>query len=252
MEKINHQLNPLIAKLTHHELYESLSNLDHVKTFMRYHVFAVWDFMSLLKSLQSSLTCTTVPWIPSKNSNTARFINEIVLGEETDQDEHGYFKSHFDMYLSAMKQAGADTSKIDHFISLLQNDADIDEALNQAEVNAVVSDFVKFTFDVIATGKPHVVASVFTFGREGLIADMFIEILNHASKINDTSYSSMIYYLERHIELDGDEHGPMSMKMIEELCDNDEDKILEVIDFAKQALHHRIKLWDLINDKINR
>ena len=234
-EKIDQEINHLNEALKNHRLYNSLSSIDDVKIFTHYHVFAVWDFMSLLKSLQNSLTCTSIPWLPNSNSNTARFINEIVLGEETDENENGVFKSHFDMYLDAMQEIGADTTQINSFIGLLRKGIDPIYALRDLQVDEVVVDFVKFTFDIISTGKDHLIASVFTYGREGLIADMFIEILNHSSHINKVSYNSMIYYLQRHIDLDGDEHGPMSMKMIEELCVGQEQKIIEVITVAKKA-----------------
>jgi hypothetical protein len=249
-ERINQELNPLNQELINHPLYNRLKTLDDIKVFTKYHVFAVWDFMSLLKSLQNSLTCIGVPWMPNSNSNTARFINEIVLAEETDIDKDGLFKSHFDMYIDAMQEIGADTNQILSFISSLRNHNSVTDALNKFKVDPIVSDFVKFTFDTIKTKKDHIIASVFTFGREGLIADMFIEILNNSSHINQVSYHSMIYYLERHIELDGDEHGPMAMKMIKELCGNDEQKIKETILYAKKALQHRIRLWDKIADAI--
>ena len=249
-ERINTEIETLNQDLRSHRIYHHLATLDDVKVFTQYHVFAVWDFMSLLKSLQNSLTCKDIPWVPNSNSNTARFINEIVLGEETDIDKEGLFKSHFDMYIDAMEEIGADTNQIITFISFLRDNNSISDALKTMKVDSVVSDFVKFTFDTISTKKDHIIASVFAFGREGLIADMFIEILNNSSKINQASYHSMIYYLERHIELDGDEHGPMAMKMIEELCGNDEQKIEETIVYAKEALKHRIKLWDRITSAI--
>ena len=250
-DKLIHQeLEPLRKELQNHRLYSSLKSMEDIQIFTQYHVFAVWDFMSLLKSLQSSLTCVSTPWVPNSNSNTARFINEIVLGEESDVDHNGKYKSHFDMYIAAMQEIGSDTSQILNFISHLKN-LNVYDALKKVNAHSSVVDFVEFTFDSIKTKKTHVVASVFTFGREDLIADMFIEILKNSSHINQVSYDGMIYYLERHIELDGDEHGPMSMKMIEELCCGDNEKINDVIIYAKKALSHRIKLWDAISDIIN-
>jgi len=251
-ERIDQEINFLNQELKNHRLYHHLVTLDDVKVFTQYHVFAVWDFMSLLKSLQNSLTCKDIPWIPNSNSNTARFINEIVLGEETDVDRTGLFKSHFDMYIDAMQEIGADTSQIMSFINYLRDRDSVSDALKKVEVDPIVSDFVQFTFNTINTKKDHIIASVFAFGREGLIADMFIEILNQSSHINQVSYHSMIYYLERHIELDGDEHGPMAMKMIQELCGNDEKKIEETIMYAKKALKYRVRLWDKIADSIQQ
>ena len=251
-ERINREIDSLNQELTNHRIYQHLETLEDVRVFTQYHVFAVWDFMSLLKSLQNSLTCKDIPWIPNRNSNTARFINEIVLGEETDIDKEGLFKSHFDMYIDAMEEIGADTNQIISFISFLRDHNSVSDALEKMQVDSVVSDFVQFTFDTISTKKDHIIASVFAFGREGLIADMFIEILNNSSEITQASYHSMVYYLERHIELDGDEHGPMAMKMIQELCGNDEEKIEETIIYAKKALKYRIRLWDKIADAIQQ
>ena len=156
------------------------------------------------------------------------------------------------MYIHAMKEIGADTKQISDFINSLQDNISINNALNNAQVDPVVSNFVQFTFDTIATKKDHIIASVFAFGREGLIADMFIEILNHSSDINQASYHSMIYYLERHIELDGDDHGPIALKMISNLCGNNKKKWDDVIAYSKKALKERIKLWDHILDCINK
>ncbi|MAZ00975.1 MAG: heme oxygenase [Flavobacteriales bacterium] len=257
-ERINKELELLKNNLIQHRLYDCLKTVKDVKTFTEYHVFAVWDFMSLLKSLQRNLTCIEVPWSPVENTNISRFVNEIVLEEESDVNQNGVHKSHFDMYLDAMKDLGADTSKISHFMNLLSkrnflnyNKYSVQEALVESKVDEVVASFVNFTFSIIKTKKNHLIASVFTFGREGMIADMFIEILNKSKTIDNNSYESMIYYLKRHIELDGDEHGPIAMKMISELCGDDEQKIEETIFVAKEALKHRIKLWDMIADKIN-
>lgn len=242
MNRIEEATKELMKELTSHRLYENLTTLEDVKLFSEYHVFAVWDFMSLLKELQVSLTCTSTPWVPKSNSNTARFINEIVLGEETDEDVNGEYKSHFEMYLDSMKEVGADTKPIESFIEALVAGKSVSEALDVINAPQPVRDFVGYTFKIIETGESHKIASAFTFGREGLIPDIFIEILNKSQYLNKESYESMIYYLQRHIELDGDEHGPLSMKMMDELCDTEE-KMAEAIEVAKGSIRERISLW---------
>tara|TARA_B100000427_G_scaffold324907_1_gene330851 strand:- start:274 stop:1035 length:762 start_codon:yes stop_codon:yes gene_type:complete len=239
----------LMEELTNHKLYEGLKTLDDVKTFTEYHVFAVWDFMSLLKALQTSLTCTKTPWTPKGNTNTARFINEIVLGEETDFDADGNYKSHFEMYLDAMEDIAANTTQIREFVGLIEEGQTPQEALDGAGVNDAVKDFVGFTFEIIETGKDHLIASAFTHGREGLIPEVFIEILNQSSYLTNNSYKSMKYYLERHIELDGDEHGPLSLKMIEELCDTNV-KTAEADLIARESIRKRVALWDAIAEAL--
>lgn len=243
MERFEKELAPYKKTLFDHPLYKRIQAVEDIRFFMEQHVFAVWDFMSLVKKLQVELTCTTLPWRPSSHPTAGRLINEIVWGEETDLNKDGEIMSHFEMYLQSMEEAGADTTPVKHFISQLEDSADIEDLINKTSLPNYVSDFMNFTFNTIKENKLHVIAAVFTFGREDLIPDMFIEMVKNLRN-EGVALHHLIYYLDRHIEVDGDEHGPMALQMMEELCQGDPVKIQEAIDAAKKALKMRIRLWD--------
>src|SRR5258708_17894843 len=124
LERIKKATEPLRQQIINHKVYSAINDMDDLKIFMQYHVFAVWDFMSLLKALQNNLTCTSIPWFPKGSPDTRHLINEIVVGEESDVDSFGNRKSHFELYLDAMQQCGADTSQIEKFIAVLKNTDD--------------------------------------------------------------------------------------------------------------------------------
>mgnify|MGYP001114193104 CR=1 FL=1 len=242
---LENEISELRGQLQHHELYKNLKTTEDVKIFMENHIFAVWDFMSLLKALQQYFTTVVSPWVPAKNAKLSRFINEIVLEEESDVNENGEPKSHFEMYLDAMLQANANTNEIKHFIKLIECGHSVAHSLNAINVPKGVSDFVAFSFSIIETNQPHLIAASFTFGRENVIPDMFIEILENADAENK-KYSKLHYYLKRHIELDSNEHGPLALEMMKELCREDSKKWEEALAVAKASLEKRIELWNAI------
>tara|TARA_B100000768_G_C11274213_1_gene374978 strand:+ start:1787 stop:2560 length:774 start_codon:yes stop_codon:yes gene_type:complete len=249
IEHIQKEIESLRQELKSHRLYEQLETIEDIKIFTQDHVFAVWDFMSLLKALQIELTCVSIPWVPRKKGKLTQFINEIALAEESDVDLSGESKSHFEMYLDAMGRMGSDTQKIEIFMSKITQNMPVSEALDFAEVPDAVKSFVKVTFDTIYSNDAHKIASAFTFGREDLIPDMFIEIIQQTHE--QESFKDFLYYLNRHVELDGDSHGPLSLEMIVELCGDDQQKWSEVLATAKASLEVRISLWDYIADTIS-
>lgn len=248
---INQKIQPQKDILLNHSLYTKVKTVDDLHQFLESHVYAVWDFMSLLKALQNKLTCTTTPWFASANPETRYLINEIVLAEESDLTLDGKRLSHFEMYVDAMKDCGAQTSELQRFLNDVAETKNVLVAINHSDLHSNIKDFLNFTFRVIEEGKTHKIAAAFTFGREDLIPNMFTEILkSFEQNFPETDLSKLIYYFERHIELDADEHGPMAMQMITELCQNDEHKWKEVEDVSILALEKRIGLWDAIEEKI--
>lgn len=238
------KIEPLRKEIVDHKVYNLIQDIDDLKIFMEYHVFAVWDFMSLLKSLQNFLTCTSIPWFPVGSAETRFLINEIVVGEESDLDSEAIRKSHFELYLDSMIQCGADTDQIVLFINYLKRTKNLEESLKKSHVPLEVSDFVDFTFKVIDSQKSYLQSAVFTFGREDLIPDMFHSIVSDIYKNFPEKVSVFKYYLERHIEVDGDHHSHLALEMTANLC-GDNDEFWEEAEFVTiEALKMRIKLWD--------
>jgi hypothetical protein len=230
--------------LLEHRLYAQLRTLENLTAFMEQHVFAVWDFMSLLKALQMHLTCVSLPWRPVGNAQVRRLVNEIVLGEESDALPSGAAASHFELYLHAMQEAGAQTDTTIQFIQALESGKTVAEALAQARVSAAVAAFVTHTFAVIQRGRPHEIAASFTYGREDLIPEMFTQLVHELERQFPNKLATLRYYLDRHIALDGDEHGEMGRQMVALLCDGDSCREQEATQAALEALQSRIRLWD--------
>jgi hypothetical protein len=248
---INREIQPQKERLLQHSLYDKVKTIADLNCFLENHVYAVWDFMSLLKGLQAQLTCTTTPWFPTKNLGTRYLINEIVLAEESDLTIDGRRQSHYEMYVEAMESCGANTKGIEHFLSEVHSLHNIYVAIKKSNLHPNIKAFLDFTFRVLDEGKSHKIAAAFTFGREDLIPSMFTVILkNFQANLPETDLSKLIYYFERHIELDADEHGPMAMKMITELCGTDAQKWNDVAEISVLALEKRIGLWDAIEEQI--
>jgi hypothetical protein len=237
------RIEPLREEIINHRVYSVIKSAEDLKVFMQFHVYAVWDFMSLLKTLQNNLTCTSVPWFPKGSAETRYLINEIVAGEESDVDATGIRKSHFELYLDAMKQSGADTGEILKFTSALQDKKSFAEAFEIAGTPKEAKNFVNFTFDIISSKKDYLQAAIFTFGREDLIPGMFMSLVNDISRLNQ-NISTFKYYLERHIEVDGDHHSRLALQMTSNLCGDNPQYWQEAEAAVIESLKKRIELWD--------
>jgi hypothetical protein len=246
IQSINRSIETQKNALLQHSLYEKVETVEDLRCFLESHVYAVWDFMSLLKALQSKLTCTTTPWIASKNPETRYLINEIVLAEESDLTLDGKRQSHFEMYLDAMTSCGANTEEINTFIENVVATQNIFVSIKQSDLHPNIKAFLDFTFRVIEQGKPHEIAAAFTFGREDLIPGMFISMVKEFNQQFQGKFDQFIYYLERHIEVDGSHHSNLAIEMTASLCGEDQTKWNEVKIAAEQALLQRIQLWDHI------
>lgn len=245
--RLEEEVSESRERVVTHPLYAALDNHAAIVTFMEHHVFAVWDFMSLLKSLQRNLTCVELPWIPTGPTGSRRLINDITLVEESDELQGGFI-SHFELYVGGMAEAGADTGVINGFIDLLRAKTPVSEALETAGVPEVSAEFVRTTFGFIQTLPVHCQAAAFAFGREDLIPDMFQQVIT----VNQDGgkLDTFVDYLARHIEVDGEQHTPMAMQMVTDLCGDDETKWKQAAEAVNLALAARTKLWDGIHAAI--
>lgn len=240
-------LQPSLDKIEAHPVFGKVGSEDQLRIFMEHHVFPVWDFMSLLKFLQAELAPSGWPWMPRPHPDLVRLINDIVVAEESDKLPKSHrgdssHASHFDLYLMAMHEVGANTTPITEFLEVVRTQG-LDAALEAPMVPAPSRTFMRNTFALLSEGKAHQVAASFSFGRENAIPGMFHSLLSKLA-VGEDRAPIFHYYLKRHAELDGDEHGPAALRLVATLCGDDPSKIDEAVTAAKAALESRARFWD--------
>ena len=237
-------IESLRVKLEAHPIYAAVQTLDDLRVFMQHHVYSVWDFMSLIKYLQHTVAPARWPWTPRGDASVQRFINELVLEEETDVALPGQegFTSHFMLYLAAMREVGADADSPEHFVQLA-GEQGIDAALASGLVPAPSAAFTRTTFGFIDSGKPHAVAAALALGREHVIPSMFRAFLSRMA-VTESQAPSFHYYLNRHVHLDEDFHAPLSLRLLAALCGDDAAKWREAEAAAETAVNARLLFWD--------
>ncbi len=250
LEKLEHAQ----AALGDHPAYRTLDSIDALRRFMEHHVICVLDFMSMVKSLQRDLTSMGPVWLPPANPEIARFINEIVLDEESDAEFPRYAMaaglvvkspaSHFEWYLAAMDEVGADSAPIREVVGRLRSGESPASVLDACGLPAASAAFGKNTFELLE-GPLHVRAAVFFHGREDVIPRMFMPLVKEL-EASGTPCGLLLGYLERHIEADGDHHGPLARRMLDAIFGGDPRKLAEGIEAAEAALAARRSLWDAL------
>ncbi|NEX22197.1 DUF3050 domain-containing protein [Thiorhodococcus mannitoliphagus] len=245
-------LEPLRAQLDGHAIYGAIQGVKDLQTFMQHHVFSVWDFMSLIKYLQRAIAPVQVPWAPASDPSLRYFINQLTLEEESDaiplDAGETLYASHFELYLRSMREIGADAEMPLRFLELVAEQG-VDKALYADMVPLPARYFTETTFCFIREDKPHLVAAALAIGRENLIPGMFRKFLDRMG-IDAKQAPTFHAYLNRHIHLDEDFHGPLSLKLLETLCGDDPKRIEEAETAAEEALCARIRFWDGVVEAI--
>jgi Protein of unknown function (DUF3050) len=231
------------AGLAQHRVFGALHDLSALRSFMQHHVFAVWDFMTLVKRLQRDLTCIELPWTPPANAAASRLINEIVVGEESDVLADGTPISHFEMYRRAMQEVGAATDGIDGFVQATREGAALETAFERGSVPTHVRSFVRETLATARQGNTTQVLATFLFGRESAIPLMFRRLLA-SWRVPTEQAPTFVYYLERHIHLDTDAHGPAAQRLLGFVAARDGADEHDIGSAAMAAIRSRQELWD--------
>ena len=237
-------IESLRVRLEAHPIYAAVATPADLRVFMQHHVYSVWDFMSLIKYLQHEVAPARWPWTPVGDASVQRFINELVLEEESDvalpgRDGH---TSHFLLYLEAMREIGADAPTPARFVEIVAKEG-VDAALASGLAPAPSAAFTLATFDFLKSGKPHTVAAALALGREHVIPSMFRAFLTRMA-VTEAQAPSFHYYLNRHVHLDEDFHAPLSLRLLASLCGDSAEKWREAEAAAQTAVDARLQFWD--------
>lgn len=237
-------------ELTVHPVYTAVADRAAMRTFMEFHVFAVWDFMSLVKALQKKLTCVELPWRPVGDPGVRAFINEVVAGEESDRTADGRYSSHLELYIEAMEETGADTGPINAFLGAIERGVSVADALTECGAPAGASDFTNATMKTVESGDMAAIAAAFCFAREAIIPAMFRPLIRKVDTADGVRSPRLRYYFDRHVELDGDSHGELAKRLLCSVCGEDRESWRRAADAALNALDERVALWDAVESAV--
>ena len=249
LQELQDRTSDIRQQIIGHTLFSSIHTLEDIKILMTFHIYAVWDFMSLLKTLQLKLTGVSLPWMPTSDPLTRRLINHIVLVEESDLDQDGSPISHFELYLRAMKSCGADTTPIETMMAAIRRGQPFKTVMTNMQLPWAVFHFLKNTWDLVDKAPIHEVAAVFALAREGLIPDMFTSLTEGLKNQFPAELYDFHYYLDRH-KIEDKDHAQMAFHMLSTLCQDDDQKWEDAFQAVQEALFARLTLWNGALEKI--
>jgi hypothetical protein len=255
MERLRTESHPAAKKVVasadqaaNHPIFGAISSLENAQKYMEFQVWCVWDFMCLAKAVQGALGTFSVPWLPPKNGALLAAINEIIQGEETDTGPDGETASHFEIYLAAMRQAGANMKPITTFTSSLSRGVPWETALGQCGAPPAAIRFVGGTIRTALGPLPGAVAS-FCLGREELVPMMLDTMLRDLPQ--QPELELFRWYIQRHIELDSDTHGPLSSDLFDSIAGADPKTREEALTIAAWAISERTAYLDAIMENLS-
>ena len=250
LEKNKKKFAILKKSLNSHILFHSRLDRQQLSLFMESHIYAVWGFMSLLKSLQKCVTPNDIPWIPNINTSNGlvSFINEIVSSEESERFSKNKYLSHFEIYLMAMKRLGASTIEINRLLNKCKKNTFSQKMIDDLSISPAAKKFLKHDIKISLSNSPPKIIGCFALSREKIIPDMFKYILN---VIEPTDTNKILRkYLELHISIDSDRHGPLSKKLLNKICVSKKDKIDAYYE-ANNSIRYRLKVWDSVAKELS-
>jgi len=237
-----------VALVIEHPVYRLLTTVPSVVRFMELQVWCVWDFMFLAKAVQRAVGCYEVPWVPPRDCSLVATINAIVGSEEADMGPDGTYQSHFEIYVAAMRQAGADTGPVGRAVELVREGVSTDEALRRAGAPDASRAFVGETLE-LCVAAAHVRVAALCIGREELVPQMFTAMLSSGVS-EDPRLGAFLWYVRRHVNLDSESHGPLSAKLFRRVVGLGRGQLQEAVEGGLRAVRARRRYLDAIHDVI--
>ena len=231
-----------------HSVYSRLTTLPAFQKFMTYQVWCVWDFMCLAKSVQIGIGCYSVPWIPPKNPSLVSLMGEIIRGEESDVGPGGEEASHFEIFIQAMDECGAESTKIKAFIDHVGAGTEVLSAMRAVDAPPAAQAFVSQTLAFCSSSIAARIGA-FSLGREELVPRMLSTLINRLDP-SQKRFKTFDWYLRRHISLDATNHAPKIAEIFRQFVGSDPALREEGLEAGLAAIRARCTYLDALEEQI--